>query len=146
MNWKHTLAMIVAFATVSACTDEPGSPMDDPEMVLEVGGLGLTEESAKQLEEAILSAGGLDRPLRMRVLGPDGVVLREIVADSYHDLLTVTAQESAAKVAEIEKEMEGLLAAIASGELAIDLSAWREGVGELQSVFDSVERKRGAWK
>ena len=147
-DWKHTLAMIAAFAVVTACMDEPEVPIDDPEMLMEVaitdeGVLALTEASAEQLEEAVLSAGGmLDRPLRLRVSGTDGIVLREVAAESYHDLLTTIAQQGVVNAAEIEREMEGLLAAIASGEFEVDLSAWREAAGELRSVFESMDSLR----
>ena len=146
MNWKHTLAMIAAFAVVTACTDETEGPMDDS-VVLEAaitdgGVIGLTKASTEHLEEAVLSTGGLDVPLRLRVSGPDGVVLREVAAGSYHDLMTTIAQEGVVDRAEIEKEVEGLLAAIANGELEIDLSEWREAFGDLEAVFESVDSMR----
>ena len=147
---KHTLAMlamIAALVAVTACTDDPEALTDDPEVVLEVaftdgGVLGLTKASTEHLEEAVLATGGLDTPLRFRVSGPDGVVIREVAADSYHDLMTTMAQEGVVNMAAIEKEVDGLLAAMASGELEIDVAAWREAAGDLQSVFESFDSLR----
>jgi len=147
--------MIAVFAVVTACTDEQDALME--EMVLEVaitdaGVLALTEASEQQLEEAVLAAGGtLDHPLVLRVEGPDGLVVREIAADSYDELMTMIADEGVAEDFDVEKEVEELLAKIERGELEVDLDAWRESVGELKTIFESLdsmkfieaERKKG---
>lgn len=146
MKWRHTLALIAAIAAVTACTDEREASMDS-EMILEVtitddGVLALTEASEEQLEETIVEVGGqLDKPLRLRVSGPDGVVIRELAAASYEDLVAMIAQEGVADAAEIEKEAEALLAAIASGEIEIDPVAWRESIGAVQSAFESLDAR-----
>jgi hypothetical protein len=138
------LAALVAFAaaSVTACTDEPETLMVLEVTTTDEGILGLTKASADRLEEAVLSAGGLDKPLRLRVSAPDGAVLREVAADSYHDLLTTVVQEGMFNVGALEKEMEGLLAAMASGELDVDLSAWRDAAEEFQSAFGLLDSLR----
>ena len=149
MNWRHTLAMFAALAAftvagVAACTDEPDAVLDLEVLASDNGDISLTTASVQNLEEWAAS-GGLsvtDAPTRIRVLGPDGEVLREVNGDSFSETLLEMAS-AAPSLEELERQADEVAKGLGDGTMSladIDRTEAEEAMEAFRKLFEVLEK------